>query len=99
MEKYENILKQLTEKFEKYRTYYEILQIKESSATNEKVKEAYEKKCKELEGFFNNCKGEEIEKVKSLIITALDDAYTALKSEDSRKNYKELLEKIEGAER
>ena len=42
------------------------------------------------------CPEEEAEEIRSIIQVALDDAYTALKTEDSRSNYQEILDNIKG---
>lgn len=64
----------------------------------------------ELKSILKNCKEDEIEEAKIIVYEAfeeirtimqdaLDDAYTALKTEDSRSHYQEILDKIEGVER
>ena len=64
----------------------------------------------ELKSILKNCKQDEIEEAKEIIHEAfeeiratmqdaLDDAYTALKTEDSRSHYQDILDDIEGVER
>lgn len=89
-----NILEKIKEKFTKYETYYEILGVKPNSVTDEKVKYSYDNKCMQLDEMLKSCKSESIQEIRELIQTTLDDAYTALKTEDSRRNYNELLKTI-----
>lgn len=97
-----SLLNKMKDRFTGYKTYYQILGINPSEATDEKVKELYEKKCNQLEEFFKKCPvnqnteiKQQISEVKELIQTTFDDAFSALKSKNSRKNYDELLEKIQ----
>ena len=46
---------------------------------------------------FKDYNNEAIKEVEELIKTSLDNAYTALKSENSRRNYDELLKKIQAS--
>lgn len=93
MESY-NMFEKIKEKFSKYETYYEILGVKPNSATDEKVKDSYDNKCMQLDEMLKNYKSEAIQEIRELIQTTLDDAYTALKTEDSRRHYNELLKTI-----
>lgn len=92
-----DLLNSIKEKFSNYKTYYEILGIKPEEATDEKVKNIYEEKLKQLEFMFKDYNNEAIKEVEELIKTSLDNAYTALKSENSRRNYDELLKKIQAS--
>lgn len=64
----------------------------------------------EIKSILKNCKEDEIEEAKiivhetfveirTIMQDALDDAYTAIKTEDSRSHYQEILDKIEGVGR
>ncbi len=99
MLEYDNFLGKIKNKFQEYKTYYEILGLKEDNITDEKVKEAYENKCKELVGMFGECKNDVYKELRIMIKTSLDDAYNALKTEHSRNNYKTLLNNIKGVDR
>ena len=95
----EKIIKQIKERFSNYEDYYKILQIDKNNVTDEKVKDAYDNRCKQLEGILRGLNGEIIEEIRNLIQQSLDDAYTALKTENSRNNYNNLLDSIEENER
>lgn len=88
------LLESIKEKFSKYKTYYEILGINSNEATDEKVRTAYNNRCIQLIKMLRGCDRGEVQEVRELIQTTFDDAYTALKTENSRKNYNELLRKI-----
>ena len=105
-----SILDNIRKRFTTYETYYQILGINPSGLTDEKVKEAYEEKCRQLDLLFLKSQQDlarkesqtepnlelekQIHELKEIIQTTLSDAFNALKSEHSRKNYNELLEKI-----
>lgn len=89
--KFLDLIKQL---YTGYKTYYEILQIKRAGITDEIVKKAYKEKIKELENMCIDFPQAEIIEFKNKIRQTLDDAYTALKTENSRKHYDELLNSI-----
>ena len=89
-----NFIESIKEKFSNYQTYYQILGVNPNSITDEKVKMAYDNKCMQLNNMLKDYKSEGIQEVRELIQITLDDAYTALKTENSRKHYNELLEKI-----
>lgn len=89
-----NFLESIKEKFSNYQTYYQILGINPDNVSDEIVKETYDNKCMQLNNMLKGYKSEGIQELKELIQTTLDDAYTALKSENSRKHYDELLESI-----
>ena len=88
-------MEEIIEFFEKYKTYYQILGLNDQNVTDEQVKEAYDNMCMQLNGIFTRVSGEKAEKLKERIQEALDDAYRALKTEYSRKNYEELLNSID----
>lgn len=93
MEDY-NLVKKLLKKIEEPKTYYEILGITAEWVTDSIVEEAYKDKMKQAESMLKTFKGadsKDIELLKDRIETAFNDAYSALKSEHSRKNYEELL--------
>ena len=106
-----SILDNIRKRFTTYETYYQILGINPSGLTDEKVKEAYEEKCRQLDLLFLKSQQDlarkesqtepnlELEKqileLKDIIQTTFGDAFNALKSEHSRKNYNELLGKID----
>ena len=46
-----------------------------------------------------NYQGRNTEELRTIILTTLEDAYNALKDENSRKHYEELLMSIKGEER
>lgn len=94
-----DLLENIRRRFERYQTYYQILGLKKENLTDEQVKEAYDRKCYELKMMLKDCKGKELEKVEDVIKSALDDAYTALKTESSRKNYEHMLSEIEEMEK
>ena len=101
MEKYDKgqldkLVNRIKERFNRYQTYYQILGLKNQNITDNQVKEAYDRKCKELNLMLEGCPEEEAEEIRSIIQVALDDAYTALKTEDSRSNYQEILDNIKG---
>ncbi len=105
-----DVLNNIRKKFTSYETYYQILGINPSGLTDEKVKEVYEEKSRQLDLLFLKSQQDlarkesqtepnlELEKqileLKDIIQTTLSDAFNALKSEHSRKNYNELLGKI-----
>lgn len=89
-----NFLESIKEKFSNYQTYYQILGINPDNVSDEIVKETYDNKCMQLNNMLKGYKSEGIQELKELIQTTLDDAYTALKNENSRKHYDELLESI-----
>lgn len=93
------LVKFIKERFSKYETYFQILGIKDYDINDEIVKEAYDKKCTELNIMLKGSCGEEIDEIREMIQETLENAYIALKTADSRKHYKELLEKIKGEER
>ena len=95
MGKYD-LVKHIKERFSEYQTYYQILGLSNQNITDEKVKEAYEKKCNELSAMLKGCPEEEIEEIRETIQEALDDAYTALKTKNSRSNYQDILDNIKG---
>lgn len=94
----DNILKYIKDRFNRYRTYYQILSLNDNNITDEKVKQAYEKKCNELNLMLKDVPEEIKEEIEETIRRALDDAYFALKSEDSRRHYKDLLDNIKEME-
>ncbi|MBQ2938613.1 MAG: hypothetical protein IJE05_07095 [Clostridia bacterium] len=98
-DKMDKLLKYIKERFARYQTYYQILGIRNCDITDENVKLAYERKCTELKALLKDSSGEQIEEIRIIIQTALDDAYMALKDENSRKHYQELLDNIEGIEK
>lgn len=95
-EKIDKLVKYIKERFKVYQTYYQILGLRNQNITDEKVKEAYDKKCRELNLMLRDCPEEESEEIRTTIQEALDDAYTALKTEDSRTNYQKILDSIKG---
>lgn len=97
MAKYSEMLKLIRERFERYQTYYQILTISPINVTDEIVKEAYDKKIRELEILLADCEQgyEEIEEIETIMRTAFEDAYNALKDEDARKHYQDILNYIE----
>lgn len=99
MGKYDLLLENVKKRFGKYQTYYQVLGIKKDNVTDEQVKNAYDKKCSELKTMLRGCKGKELEEIEEIIRVALDDAYTALKTEASRKHYQDILDEIEGIEK
>ena len=92
MGKYDQIEKYIEERFQRYQTYYQILSIKPEGVTDDIVKEAYDKKCKQIDSLLKGCEEDEVKGIREIIQDALDDAYSALKSEQSRKNYQDLLD-------
>ena len=94
-----DLVNSIKEKFSDYKTYYEILGIKPEEVTDEKVKNIYEEKLKQLEFMFKDYNNEAIKEVEEMIKTSLDNAYAALKSENSRRNYDELLKKIKPSQK
>lgn len=89
-----NMIEKIKEKFSKYETYYEILGVNPNSANDEVIKNAYDNKCMQLNEMLKGYESEAIQEIRELIQTTLDDAYTALKTEDSRRHYNELLKTI-----
>ena len=61
---------------------------------NEVIKNAYDDKCRQLNGMLKGYESEAIQEIRELIQTTLDDAYSALKTENSRKHYRDLLRTI-----
>ena len=94
-----DLVNSIKEKFSDYKTYYEILGIKHEEVTDEKVKNIYEETIKQLEFMFKDYNNEAIKEVEEMIKTSLDNAYAALKSENSRRNYDELLKKIKPSQK
>ena len=94
-----DLVNSIKEKFSDYKTYYEILGIKPEEVTDEKVKNLYEEKLKQLDFMFKDYNNESIKEVEEMIKTSLDNAYAALKSENSRRNYDELLKKIKPSQK
>lgn len=94
-----DLVNSIKEKFSDYKTYYEILGIKPEEVTDEKVKNIYEEKLKQLDFMFKDYNNESIKEVEEMIKTSLDNAYAALKSENSRRNYDELLKKIKPSQK
>lgn len=60
----------------------------DKSVTEEEIKSIVQEEIQEA-----------ISKLENIIQPALDDAYNALKDENSRKHYKELLDSVKGSER
>ena len=89
-----NLLEYIKEKFSNYQNYYEILGVDPSRATDEVIKNAYDDKCRQLKGMLKGYESEAIQEIRELIQTTLDDAYSALKTENSRKHYRDLLRTI-----
>jgi preprotein translocase subunit Sec63 len=89
-----NLLENIKEKFSKYKPYHEILGINLDLTNDEEVKNAYDNKCMQLNMMLKDYEGEGIQEIRELIQMTLDDAYMALKTENARKNYKELLLEI-----
>ena len=92
----DKLVNRIKERFNRYQTYYQILGLKNQNITDDQVKEAYDEKCKELDLMLKGCPEEEAKEIRTIIQDALDDAYTALKSENSRSNYQEILDNIKG---
>ena len=68
----------------------------EEEKINEIVKELYKNKLWQLEKMLQSCeKSEELQKIKEEFIVIIQDAYTALKDNNSRENYIDLLKKIQ----
>ena len=95
----EKSFENLKRKFLEYQEYYKILAIKKEDATDISVKEAFEFQKKQLEKMLQNFEGRYTEELRTIILTTLEDAYSALKDEDSRKHYEELLMSIKGEQR
>lgn len=97
MGKYSQMLTLIKERFERYQTYYQLLAIKPDDLTDEMVKEVYDRKCQEIRNLLKDCEqgNEEVEEIREIMQVAIDDAYSALKDENSRKHYQELLNYIE----
>lgn len=97
----QEFLKSLKEKFTRYETYYQVLRITtpKDAITDEIVEEAYKYQINQLNNLFKGFDGEEVNEIKKIIATTLNDAYTALKSKESRKSYEELLNDQKGEER
>lgn len=84
------------ESFNDYRNYYKILGINKKSLTDKEVREAYDRQLYQLKKMLEKCeKNARYDELKNKIETTLMDAYVALKSENSRKHYEELLDSIE----
>lgn len=99
MGKYDLIIEFVKERFEKYQTYYQTLGVDPNALTDDIVKEAYEKRCTELELMIEKFNEKVADEIRNIVQLALDDAYNALKDENSRKHYKELLDSMEGPEK
>lgn len=103
MGKLDKIKELIEERFERYQTYYQLLGIKSKGVDNAIVEDAYNNKCKQLQMLRENCEkegvAEEAEEIFEMIQTALDDAYSALKDENSREHYQDILDSIEGVEK
>lgn len=99
MGRYANLLEIIKRRFERYQSYYETLGINPDNVTDELVKQVYDNKCRELENMVKGIEEEEVQSIREIIQTELDDAYRALKTEDSRRNYQVVLDSIEGNER
>ena len=87
-------LEKIKMKFCGDKTHYQILQISPRNVTDEMVRKSYENKINELEALFANNNDKEITEVKEIIKRALTDAYTELKTEDSRQEYNKSLKNI-----
>ena len=94
----DNILKYIKNRFNRYQTYYQILGLNDNNITDEKVKQTYEKKCNELNLMLKDVPEEIKQEIKETIQSALDDAYLALKSENSRRHYKDLQDNMKEME-
>ena len=92
-----NLIEYIKREFNKYKTYYQILGINPDNINDEIVKKAYDNKCMQLNNILKDCKPEEAQEIRELIQTALDNAYTALKTDNSRKHDDELLNKIDSS--
>ena len=92
----EKSFENLKRKFSEYQEYYKILAIKKEEATDISVKEAFEFQKKQLEKMLQNFEGRYTEELRTIILTTLEDAYSALKDENSRKHYEEILMSIQG---
>ena len=95
----EKSFENLKRRFSEYQEYYKILAIKKEEATDIRVKEAYELQKMQLENMLQNLEGKNTEELRTIILTTLEDAYNALKDENSRKHYEEILKRIKGDER
>lgn len=97
MKDYTQMLKFIKERFERYQTYHQILGIKSDNLTDEIVKDAYDKRCREMNLMLEDCEegNEKVQEIKAIMQSAFDDAYAALKDENARKHYQEVLDYIE----
>lgn len=95
----EKSFESLKRKFSEYQEYYKILAIKKEETTDSSVKEAFEFQKMQLEKMLQNFEGKNTEELRTIILTTLEDAYNALKDENSRKHYEEILKRIKGDER
>jgi len=94
----DKILESARRSFESYENYYQILKLDRKNLDDEKVEKAYLDKCESIEHFFRGCKEDtdkRILELKEMMLISAKDAYSALKTEQGRINYKELLEEIE----
>ena len=95
----EKSFESLKRKFSEYQEYYKILAIKKEETTDSSVKEAFEFQKMQLKKMLQNFEGKNTEELRTIILTTLEDAYNALKDENSRKHYEEILMRIKGDER
>lgn len=87
-------LEKIKIKFCGNKTHYQILQISPSNVTDETVRKSYENKIKELKALFADNNDKETTEVKEIIERALTNAYTALKTENSRQEYNNFLKNV-----
>lgn len=94
MGKYSEMLEFIKERFGRYQTYYQILGINPANVTDEIARRAYEEKIREMNLMLADCEQgyEEVEEIETIMRTAFDDAYNAVKDENSREHYQELLD-------
>lgn len=79
---------------DRYQTYYQILGLENNAnITDEKVKKAYENKCAELNLLIKSC-GEDFKEIIDSLQWSFYDAYIALKTEDSRRHYQDILDNM-----
>ena len=89
----------IRDKYFRYEDYYTTLRISRKNVNDEIVEEAYLYQTKQLERLFRGIDSPNAIKLKKEILIILNDAYTALKTEHSRNNYDELIEKNRGEEK
>lgn len=89
------IIEQLKREAKRYKNYYDILRLDRDNIDDEMVLNAYEQEYRKIEKFFSGNMPDELLEVKELMLLSLNDAYTALKTEHSRKNYQQALDIIE----